>query len=301
MVQTENTVGDATSSTLLGPTRIHAAWLVLPCLACDFLMMPVLTSLFSGPPTGWGMAIGMGIVGCVLAQGCLLAAWLAWSEGPFLWRLANHWEIAIGLYLVWFVGFILALFQLENVLDIAVAVAFGVPLVSIAAQFPLWIARQWLGWRLVRERHDEVHRHEPPLAIRDLMLATLVVAASLALARLAPSPDAGSMWPIWAFAFVIASVVSALAMLPAGKMLLRSQHFDRGLFRSVLYGGAWIALVWIIVAVKWLFFPSALVPRVLYVGLSSLIFSYAATVVLAAAIARSRGYRLSGRRMSLLP
>lgn len=276
------------------PRQINAAWLIVPCLACDFLMIPLLSSM-NGPQTGIGIAFGMSIVGCVLAQGSLLAAWLAWSDEPFLWRLAKHWLIAAGLYLIWFVGLALAAPTDRQAFQIAAMVALGVPLVSIAAQFPPWIARQWLGWRLVRESANAAPLPEPPLSIRDLMVATLVVAVSLALARIAPSPDAGQMWPVWAFTFVVASVVSAIAVLPAGKLLLRSQQFRRGLDWSCLYAGAWISLVWIVVAIlRWC--SVRLPPWELFAGLSGLMLTFAATIVLAATIARSHGYRLMGRK-----
>jgi hypothetical protein len=283
--------------------RIAAAWLVVPCLACDFLMVPVLSSV-RGPLAPFGMAIFLGIVGCVLAQGNLLAAWLAWSEGPFLRRLATHWKIAAGLYLVWLVGFGLALGIRFNpgAPHIAAIVALGVPLVSIAAQFPLWVARQWFGWRLVNENAVPGQPMERPLAIRDLMLATIIVAASLALARIAPSPDAGEIWPVWGASFVIASVISTIALLPAGAILLRGPQFSRGLMRGGLYAAAWIALPWIIVAILLWYAPGPLPPRALFVGLSNLMFTFAATLVLTAAIARDRGYRLAwGRRPASRP
>jgi hypothetical protein len=279
--------------------RIAAVWLFVPCLACDGLMMPVLTSL-QGPPSEVGVAIAFGIVGCVLAQGNLLAAWLAWSDRPFLRRLLTHWKIAAGLYLIWLVGFGLAIARHGRVPpQIAAAVALGVPLVSLAAQFPLWVARQWFGWRLMREQAEAVHPGEPPLAIRDLMLATLVVAVALALARVAPSPDAGSVWPIWAAAVTVASVISSISLLPAGPLLLRMRPFSRGLAWGSLYAAAWIALVWVIVAATWWYDPALLAPRVIYVGLSSLMFMFAATLMLTAVIARDRGYRLTGGRKRL--
>jgi uncharacterized membrane protein len=252
------------------------------------------------------MAICLGIVGCVLAQGNLLTAWLAWSDGPFLRRLATHWKIAAGLYLVWLVGLGLALAGGRVPPIIAATVALGVPLVSIAAQLPLWVARQWFGWRLVREQADAAPL-EPPLAIRDLMLATLVVAVSLALARLAPFPDKGEMWPVWGVAFVVASVISSIALLPAGALLLRSdavsglrvRPFSRGLVWGGLYAGAWIVLPWIIVGVLRVTGSVMLPPLAIFVGLSSLMFTFAATLILTAAIARDRGYRLTGGRKRL--
>jgi hypothetical protein len=287
-------------SVLKRKPRIGVAWLIVPCLACDFLMLPVVSSL-NGPPTGLGAAIALGIVGCVLAQGCLLAAWLAWSDGPFLLRLAKHWGVAVGLYLVWLAGLGLAVAANRVPIMFAATVALGVPLVSIAAQFPLWLARQWFGWRLVRVQAAPASPVEPRLAIRDLMVATLVVAVSLALARAAPSPDKGEVWPIWAVSFAIASVISSIALVPAGALLLRMQPFSRGLAWAGLYAAAWIGLVWIVVAVKWWFAPSLLAPRAIYVGLSSLMLAFAATLMLTGAIARERGYRLMGRNRNTKP
>ncbi len=280
---------------LLKPApRISAAWLIVPCLACDGLMMPVLTSL-NGLPHALGMAIGLSIVGCVLSQGTLLAGWLAWSEGPFLWRLATHWKIAAGLYFVWLVGFGLVLARHGGVPPhFAATVALGVPLVSIAAQLPLWIARQWFGWRLIREQAGPAPL-EPPLAIRDLMLATVVLAVSMALARLAPA-DGQDVWPVWAVSFAIASVISSITLLPAGVLLLRAPVVSRGIAWSCLYVLGWIALPWIIVAVVWTYGLAMLPPLALFVGLSSLMFTFAATLMLTAVIARDRGYRLTGRR-----
>ena len=301
-IQSADPMHDATESLQLEASRapsISAAWLVVLCLACDFLMVPVFSSV-EGPQAPLRVIAALGIVGCVLAQGNLLAAWLAWSDGAFLRRLALHWIIAVGLYLTWLVGFGLALGGGHIPPQIAATVALGVPLVSIAAQFPLWVARQWFGWRLVRDTVDAAPP-EPPLAIRDLMVATLVVAASLALARLAPSPDKGSVWPIWAFGFVVASVISSIALVPAGALLMRMQPFSRGLAWSVLYTAAWIAVPWIVVAAVRVTGAAMLPPLALFVGLSSLMLAFAATLILTATIARNRGYRLTGRRLSPSP
>ena len=277
------------------------AWLIVPCLACDFLMVPVISSI-KGPPSAIHVASAFGIVGCVLAQGSLLAAWLAWSKGPFLRRLATHWKIAAGLYLIWLVGFGLARGGNREAPHIAATVALGVPLVSLAAQFPLWVAREWFGWRLVREQADAAHPGEPPLAIRDLMVATLVVGVALALARLTPAFDAGEeVWPVWAVACTFASVISSIALLPAGALLLRMHPFSRGLAWSCLYAGSWIGLIWIVVAAKWWFAPAMLAPWQVYFGLSSLMMMFSATLVLTSLIARNRGYRLTGGRKERVP
>ena len=288
--------------------------LIVPCLACDFLMMPAFGLIERGSPE-LGVPIVTGSVGCVLAQGCLLAAFLAWSSGPFLPRLATHWIIAAGLYLVWLAGVLLAPPD-PAAPQMAVSVALGVPLVSLGAQFPLWLARQFWGWRLVRDdregdphpafgqplpegegQDDPLEAHfvaDRKLSIRDLLLATLIVAIALALARLAPldgkDKDGG---PVWLVACVVASVISSITLLPAGKLLLRARVLRRGLLWSILYAAAWISLVWIIATVQWWFaLPRA--PRPIYVGISSFMFTFASTLILTSLLARSHGYGLTG-------
>jgi hypothetical protein len=275
--------------------RIHLAWLIVPCLVADGLMVPVFSLLEAAPSVVIPIALGM--VGCVIAQGNLLAAWLAWGDAPILRRLLTHWKIAAGLYLIWLVGFGMALGWNGIPPLIAATVALGVPLVSLGAQFPLWLARQLFGWRLVREHADVAPTGERPLTIRDLMLGTVVVAATLALARLAPSPDGKDLWIPWGVAVTVASVISSIALLPAGPLLLRSRTLSRGLYWSGLYAGAWIALPWILVAVLRFYGSVRLPPWQLFVGLSSLMLTFAATLTLTAAIARDRGYRLAGRRV----
>src|SRR5688500_12040209 len=121
--------------------------LIALCLACDFLMALVLPKA-PGPPRILGVALALSVVGCVLAQGCLLAAWLAWGDQPFGQRLARHWTIAAISYFVWTVG--MAFSALSRFGEVRSVVGLSVPLVSIAAQTPLWIARQTFGWRLIR-------------------------------------------------------------------------------------------------------------------------------------------------------
>lgn len=130
------------------------------------------------------------------------------------------------------------------------------------------------------------------------MLATLVVAASLALARLTPLfKNANEAWGFWGIATTVATVVSSVSLLPGGVILLRQQPLSRGLVWSSLYAAVLIGLVWGGVLLKFQFARGLLAPRAIYVGLSGLMFTFAATLTLAAAIARDRGYRLTSRKI----
>src|SRR5262249_5434934 len=141
-----------------------------------------------------------------------------------------------------------ALGQPDQFRKLSLLVGLSVPLMSIAAQLPLWIARQLFGWRLIQH---EMTRGElrncaendgtghAPLSIRDLMTATVVVAVALALARLAPSPDGKPIGMLWAIMFGAATTVSTMTLLPFSPLLMRTPRFGRGVLFACLYAGFW--------------------------------------------------------------
>jgi hypothetical protein len=131
-----------------------------------------------------------------------------------------------------------------------------------------------------------------PLAIRDLMSATVLVALTLAIARVAPIPDAKERWPQLTAMFILATVISAMTLLPTAPLLLRGPFFRRGLILASLYAGFWIALLWSIVLIVLQQGRVVPPPLAFVVGVTGLITSYAGTVMLAAACARALGYRL---------
>src|SRR5262245_7863728 len=103
------------------------ALLIMVSLASDFLMVPALAMIPALPIVYFPLL--QATVGCILAQGCLLAAWLAWSDQPFWQRLLRHWIVAAILYLVWLAG--LALGQ-PSQFQLSMMVGLSVPLISIA-------------------------------------------------------------------------------------------------------------------------------------------------------------------------
>jgi hypothetical protein len=270
--------------------------LIVLCLLCDFLMVPILAVMVGpGSPVMPGVPLFMAAIGCVLAQGNLLAAWLAWSNQPFGQRLRWHWIVAAILYLVWVAGLAIVTTArpngfTDNFAEISSIVGLSVPLVSIAAQTPLWIARQIFGWRLIHGDPKDDTR-PAPLSIRHLMWATVLVALALGLARIAPLPADDERVFLWTFMMVAASVISAMALLPAAAML-RLQSFRRGVMFAGLYATFWAGLPWGIVLVGRHLGLWGGPPLAIVVGVSCLVFSFAGTVILAAAAAREMGYQL---------
>jgi hypothetical protein len=272
-------------------------WLLLVvCALVDFLLAPLFTSLNGSPPSlrnAWLFAA----LGCTLAQGNTLAAWLVWSDGPFLRRLTVHWGIAGALCAIWLAG--LRMFvKPEDAIFASSTIVLAVPLVSMAAQMPLWIVRYFFGWRLVRGDGQNPIAAEPPLTIRDLLVATLLVAGAFACARLLPQiQQEQRFWLVWCVACGVTAVISTFSMLPAGALLMRPRLLNRALLYGCVYAGLFISLVWIVAGILWVEAPQYLVPSVAYVWLSSLMLGFAGTLTLAAVAARAHGYRLVwGRR-----
>jgi hypothetical protein len=264
--------------------------LITVSLICDFLMVPIVSS-FDGQPQ-LHHAFGLAPVGCILAQGSLLAAWLVLSQGPFWQRLMRHWCVAAGLWFIWFLGVALSS-RSREIVDIGLNVAFVTPLVSLGAQTPLWIARHFFGWRLAERNDKQPTARDTPLSILDLMLATLLVALAFGLVRVSP---AGLTEPeFWAPVLIgtsVAAIVSTLVIVPAAVMLLRPRPWQSALWMSGAVALAWVSLEWLVIAgVRW--YGGPLAPYAIYLALSFIVLSYAGTCMLAAYVARERGYFLA--------
>jgi hypothetical protein len=98
--------------------------------------------------------------------------------------------------------------------------------------------------------------------------------------------------------FAVAAIASGITLLPSGAMLLRTPVFSQGVLRAALYALSWVSLLWLVVLVSRHWGLVQVPPAAFVVGLSCLILSFAATVILAAAVLRARGYQLVWGRLS---
>jgi hypothetical protein len=278
------------------PRARNSTWwaLIGVSVVADFLMLPMVRAFDQGPTLPQAIIV-MGSLGSTLAQGSLLAAWLVLSESPFSRRLLWHWVIAGSLCCIWLVGLALAAPR-QNFCEVGFTVALTVPLVSLGAQLPFWFVRLLFGWRLVRITAplNTAPSAEQPLSIRDLLLATLIVGVSFAVARLSPAAQKEEEFRFaWGLFMAAAATVSLIAILPAAAMLLRPRPFARAVKYSFAYACAPIILLWATVAVVRYYGLTDLPPWFFFVGMTCLILAYAGTAILAAAVARSRGYLLA--------
>jgi hypothetical protein len=282
------------------PRVRNSTWWALIGLsvAADFLMLP-LVRVFDQGPTLPQAIIVLGSLGSTLAQGSLLAAWLVWSDAPFSRRLLWHWIVAGCLCCIWLIGLALAA-PPHSFLEIGFTVALTVPLVSLGAQLPFWIVRIFFGWRLVRITAPPAAAPfaEQPLSIRDLLLATLIVGVSFAVARLSPAAQQEEEFRVaWGVFMAAAATICTIAILPAAAMLLRPRPFARAVKYSLAYASVPIILLWGTVAVvRFYGLTNKLPPWFMFVGMTCLILAYAGTAIFAAAVARDHGYLLAWGR-----
>jgi hypothetical protein len=264
----------------LGPT-----WLPLLCVALAFLLANFLVV----PLMDWiddDFFLIFWCAGVMLAEGFVLAAWLVWSDRPFFQRLCLHWIAAALLNFTWLLGAIVTEGVRDgDIRDALEVIPFSLPLFSLAIQLPLWIARYYFGWRLVDGCADPVAAR--PMGTRDLMLGTVIVAVSLALARLAEGMDDSSEgWLVWAILAPSVAGISLVSVLPVAVWLLRMQNPAIGLICIPVQTMIAILVTITIIAIN----ERIRLQEVVFIA--TIICGFAAALTAAALAARAAGLRL---------
>jgi hypothetical protein len=195
------------------------------------------------------------ISGLFPAQAGLLTLWLVWGPRSFGWRLLVHWLIVLAFSLALVIGFAGSFRGTMSEFDLLQR--FGIllsflPAFSLGLQLPLWPLRVYGRWHVERVESNAESGAAPapagaqtqasePLSIRDLLLATLVVAAGIGGLRIAfaaasgpDSPIDSEYWIGWTIGILLLMVFSLVGFLPALFLILRVK-------RTQLAVGLWYA------------------------------------------------------------
>jgi hypothetical protein len=230
----------------------------------------------------------------------LLTWWLVWGPGTFVARLAMHWCAAMGLLAAFAVGMAVAMSDaaVGEFLEVVGVLFCCSPLVSLSAQLPLWPLRTHFGWRIQDEigmQLGSFREASDPLSIRDICIGTAVVAVSLASAKLMPlgggSPNE-MFWLGWGVAVVSIAIVSAMSLIPATLLLLRSRQVGSGLAWFVAYFFAWTFAAWSFIGIG----SDGRAPGEIYLAFGLAIWTYAASLAVPLLLIRGRGFRLTSPR-----
>jgi hypothetical protein len=274
------------AGTAFGPSWIGLIGLAALFVIVNFSVIPLIELIDDDS------FIVVGCMGVMLAEGFVLAAWLVWGGGSFLLRLVRHWALALLLGAIWLLGALVAEGARDrHIRDVLENVPVSLPLASLAIQIPLWIARLYFGWRLVDECADPAPAR--PLAIRDFMFGTVIVAVSLAAARLAEEMlrHSSEGWLMWAVLVPSLAGISLVSVLPVAVWLLRMRDLSIGLICVPIQTTIAILVTVIIIAMVE---PRVRLEEVLIIA--TIIVSFAATLSLAALAARAAGFSLKTDR-----
>jgi hypothetical protein len=281
------------------PKFLH--WLPITILiflaTCDVGLLP-LTWVFH--ESDWGAVWVYGCAGCILAQAALLGLALVFLPGTFWVRLMIVWLAAIFFASLWGLGLVITNHLGSfNDSDGLLFAGLALPLAGLAIQAPLWPLRVYFGWRLVDVDANVVA--DRPLSIRDYMVGTAIVAASVTAARLAQNTERISnedYWAGWSIFFAIASGISLISVAPAVLLIFRFRDWKLGWALLVIYGTTGSgAVMWLIVMCipMW---DSSFVPRDLWtsIGIVIVLTLFAAMLGLGLKALRNLGYSLEMRR-----
>jgi hypothetical protein len=164
------------------------------------------------------------------------------------------------------------------------------PLFLLAAQTPLWIMRIWFRWHIAH-RDDGPSISFQPLRIRDLMIATAVVAMALVAAQLSraiSAPSGNRSIVGLTVAALVVMAISAIAVLPPVLATLRARRLliALGLVLSVnvaiIVGCVGLMVVFANVPMDWMMF----------VAMPTFTAGFFVSLTAPILIARKLGYRL---------
>jgi hypothetical protein len=269
-------------------------WLGLAALflLCDLTIAPCMRQW---GPDMWGALFVYAAAGPLFAQFGVLPAWLALGDRPYWFRLARHWLAAIAAMAAAALGNILANWSSGRVLRIEdgpamMSLLLVLPALSLAVESPLWILRWVFGWRITRQIDCPPQRK---LAIRDIMLATALVAAALALARLSPQFQPGgpdrAFWGMMAVAAAVAVGSSTVLLPPFVWFALGVRSLPMAVLGAAIHAGTLAAIFLAVIAYnRWTF--STTLWGTIGASVTAITFAWGVTVPFW--LARFQGYRL---------
>jgi hypothetical protein len=175
----------------------------------------------------WVVLVAYAWVGVIGAQGALHAIWCVFARVDANTRVLAG--IAIAVF--WCGAAVVGLsFHLSNRFYFwrqMGAIVLCLPLIAVAVQTPLWLARFFFRWRVVHPADDSVDSAATPLRIWHILLGTAAVALALGAVRFAVPRHAlsetGFVLRV-VIAGVVLGAISAATALPLLAITLRARR-----------------------------------------------------------------------------
>jgi MFS family permease len=210
---------EAEQSTLWKFTFTIAIALLVTAIG-NVLMLPVADVLQPGPGFIVGLSFLFALVGSIGGQAALLAVLAVWGGGSLWIRQTWHWGLALTAFSAWLFGFLMTFGDRQLPDENFLAVLLGLPVLALAVQLAVWPTKVYMHWRIApinegREPNDFAPSPAEQLSIRDMIVTTLVVAASLGAVRLGKPENVenAAYWLAWGIACGSAACGSVLVVL----------------------------------------------------------------------------------------
>lgn len=254
--------------------------------------------------------------GVIMSQPAVLSIWGVLGAGQFWKRMAATLAAVVLLFACWGVGLVGAAIndarQYRDVMaevvselsflldDVLMVVMLCFPLFLLVVQAPLWPVRIWLGWRIEHQHEDSDAPR--PLSIRDMMIATVVVAGVLGLTRLALgfAYYASEFWMGVLTMIVISAGISLVMTLPPLAIVLRSRETLFAYVGLAVYTICALVITLIAFCLTW-WVNGGPVTAGSMVRIAALLSGMAAGLWPPLLVARHQGYRLRWGKVDLLP
>ncbi|NQU20404.1 MAG: hypothetical protein HQ567_03910 [Candidatus Nealsonbacteria bacterium] len=251
-------------------------------------------------PSDFTIVLLYAILGAIGAQAGLHAIWCVLAPVGFAKRFAVGVGTGLFLFGAWAVGHAAYVYERAyygpDYWETVLTALLCLPLLAIAVQLPLWMMRMWCGWRILYRASPFRHAGFEAFGIRDLLVATGMVAVALSAAQLGisrgDSPADVALLPLVIGAGVAAGI-SLIVTLPGVVATLRARRRWLALpVTLLLYMIVVFGFIAIITAIE-----GRSPPREAYYGMAGVGGSCFACLVGVMLMARGLGYRLLwGRR-----
>lgn len=177
------------------------------------------------------------VLGILPAQLGLLAIWTTFGRGRWYARLLQSTAAASLGWSAFGLGLKLLTSETSGTMEKVFRSAAFVPLLLLAAQPPLWVARWIRGWLLFKPSANVVEdlRESRRCSMTDVLLAPLAVAVPLGLVRWQWKDFGGEFQFSLAMLFACMPIVSSFSTLPCLLTAFRSRTFQSGLLAIAAY------------------------------------------------------------------
>jgi len=186
-------------------------------------------------PSALAEVLTFACVGAIGAQAALHAIWSVLAPVSLARRLTAGLLVALVLFGGAVLGFAVSEGWGRPGGGTWIAGAVGgllcLPLVAVAVQAPLWVAKCWFRWRLVLPSDESRHACDRAFGIREMLVAMAVVAIAFSAAQLATPFTASPAAFLGSFAIVVLTLagLSLLTTLPVVAAALRARRISLAL------------------------------------------------------------------------